>query len=109
MSTLLYTVEASFTDPVVAEEWIAWLRDGHLAEVMQGGALDATVVRIDTPGEATTLCRVHYRFASREAFARYERDFAPALRADGVARFPTSRGIEYRRSTGLIEVSLPPA
>jgi hypothetical protein len=106
VSELAYTVEAHFADPAVAAEWIAWLRDGHLADVMLGGALDATVVRIDTPGEAGVLCRVHYRFASRESFARYEREFAPALRAEGLERFPTSRGITYRRSTGLMEVRI---
>lgn len=100
---VLYTVRASFTDRAVAEEWLAWLREGHIAEVMRGGALDAAIVALEDAAEPTThTFDVHYHFASREAFARYEREFAPALRADGLAKFPTSRGIAYRRSVGRI-------
>lgn len=104
MAEFHYTVEATFTDPAVAEEWVAWLRDGHIADVMRGGALDARVVRLDG---AELVFQVHYRFASRESFAHYERAFAPALRAEGLARFPTSRGVGYRRSVGDIRLQIP--
>lgn len=99
MSAFHYCVQATFTDERVANEWLAWLRDGHIADVMRGGALDAEIIKID--GEALTY-EVHYHFASREAFAAYERDFAPALRAEGLAKFPTSRGVSYRRATGEV-------
>jgi len=102
VNMFIYTVSATFTDAAVADEWVAWLRDGHLADVMRGGALDAEVVRVDG---AELVYEARYHFASREAFTRYERDFAPALRAEGVAKFPTSRGVDYRRSTG--DVVLP--
>ncbi|MBL9119773.1 MAG: DUF4286 family protein [Phycisphaerae bacterium] len=102
---VLYTVQATFTDARVADEWVAWLRDGHLADVLRGGALDAEVVRLD--GEALTY-EVHYHFASPEAFARYEREFAPALRAEGLAKFPSSRGVSYRRSVGAVVVQAGP-
>jgi Domain of unknown function (DUF4286) len=98
---LMYTVHATFTDASVAREWVAWLRDGHLADVMRGGALDACVVRLD--GEPLTF-EVRYRFASRESFARYEREFAPSLRAEGLEKFPASRGVSYRRTVGVVEV-----
>lgn len=101
MTQFLYTVTATFVDGHVADEWVAWLRDGHLADVLRGGALDATVVRLD--GDPLTL-EVHYHFASRESFATYERDAAPALRAEGMAKFPPSRGVSYRRSFGEIVV-----
>jgi hypothetical protein len=107
---IAYTVTAQFNDPKIAEEWIAWLRDGHLAEVIAGGALDATIVRFDadssdTPGDrAAVRCEVRYHFASRESFRRYEQDHAPRLRADGLLRFPTHRGITMTRSLGEVVV-----
>lgn len=97
---LHYAVYATFTDPAVAQEWFAWLRDGHIADVQRGGALDARVVQLDATAEGEHPWVVVYRFPSREAFARYEREFAPALRAEGLAKFPTSRGVSYRRAVG---------
>ncbi|MFM1805264.1 MAG: hypothetical protein RL136_2143, partial [Planctomycetota bacterium] len=40
-TTFLYSVRATFTDHAVREEFIAWLRGGHLADVVRAGALDA--------------------------------------------------------------------
>ena len=103
-----YVVHATFRDPATLEAWVAWLRDGHLEDVMAGGALSAEVVRVD--GDALAA-EVRYRFASRESFVRYERDFAPRLRAEGLALFPSERGVTYRRSTGevVVEAFAPPA
>jgi hypothetical protein len=94
---LCYTVSSEFDDPAVADEYGKWLSGGHLAEVCAGGALDAELVRLD--GEPPTI-EVRYHFASREAFAEYEREHAPRLRAEGRALFPPERGVRMRRSVG---------
>ena len=70
---IAYTVGCTFTDPAVAEAWLAWLRDGHLADVCAAGALDAEAVRVDGPS-GEVRCEARYRFASRRAFEAYERD-----------------------------------
>ena len=106
---IAYTVTAEFDDPAVAQEWIAWLRDGHLAEVIAGGALDATIVQLDRNaggGESggPIRCEVRYHFASRESFRRYEQEHAPRLRAEGLQRFPPHRGIRMTRSVGSVAV-----
>lgn len=101
--TIAYTVTCTFDDASVAEEWIAWLRDEHLAEVIAAGALDAEVIRLDKNAAHSAIqCEVRYHFASRAAFAKYERDHAPQLRAKGLERFPPSRGLKYERSTGEV-------
>ncbi|MCE7939345.1 DUF4286 domain-containing protein [bacterium] len=94
---VLYVVSCAFTDPAVAEAWVAWLRDGHLAEVCAAGARDAQVFRID--GDALRY-DVHYRFGSRAAFERYLAEAAPRLRAEGLRRFPTALGLTYTRWVG---------
>lgn len=94
---LAYTVTCEVDDPAVAEEYLAWLAGGHLAAVCAAGALDGEAVRLD--GDAIRI-ETRYHFASREAFAAYEREHAPALRQDGLARFPPERGVRFTRSVG---------
>jgi hypothetical protein len=97
--TIAYTVAASFTAAAVADEWLRWLREGHVADVLAGGAERAVIVRLDGPGREF---EVRYEFPSREAFDRYLADHAPRLRAEGLARFPPERGVAYRRSVGEV-------
>ena len=97
-----YTVAAEFTDASIRDEWVAWLRDGHLADVFRGGAIRAEVIVEDVPEGQPPRAEVRYHFASREAFATYEREHAPRLRAEGLERFPPARGIRYVRRTGHV-------
>jgi hypothetical protein len=99
MSSVAYTVTADFSDDAVAAEWLRWLREGHLAAVLEGGATTAEIVALDGP---SLSYEVRYRFPSREAFVRYEREFAPDLRAEGLRLFPPERGVSYRRSVGVV-------
>lgn len=99
---IAYTVSASFDDARIAQEWLDWLRDEHLADVLAAGALDAAVIRLDSAagGGGSVRCEVRYHFESRAAFAAYERDHAPRLRTEGLKRFGPERGIKYERSLG---------
>jgi dipeptidase E len=94
-----YTVAATFQEGAVAEEWLRWLREGHLAEVRTCGACDVEVIELDGPERSF---EVRYHFATRQAFEAYERDHAPRLRAEGLRLFPTERGVTYRRSLGVV-------
>lgn len=100
-----YTVRAAFDDPALAESWVAWLRDGHVAEVLAAGALRAVIVRLDDDGDGVRYA-VRYTFPSAVAFAAYERDHAPRLRAEGAGRFPPSVA-HYSRSNGRVIWSSP--
>jgi hypothetical protein len=94
---IAYTVRCAFEDPAVAEEWTEWLLREHLADVQAAGATQADLVRLDGP---QTVLEARYRFESRQAFAAYERDGAPRLRAEGLSLFPLSRGLTYSRTVG---------
>jgi hypothetical protein len=89
----------------MADRWVRWLIDGHLAAVLAGGATDAEVVEMDptTPGRSL---EVRYHFPSRQHFEQYEREHAPALRADGLELFPVEKGISYRRCVGRVVARL---
>lgn len=102
-----YTVIGDFDDAAVAGEWVDWLTHGHLQAVLDGGALSAEVVRLEPTQAAPLRLEVRYRFADHAAFQRYERDAAPALRADGLARFPPSRGVRLTRVLGEVLAAVP--
>ena len=102
---LAYTVRCTFQDEDLARDWVIWLRDEHLAEVVAAGAMDAEVLWLDpTDDEGSVTCQVCYHFPSREAFESYERDHASRLREEGLRNFPLERGLVYARSTGEVVV-----
>ena len=69
-----YTVRASFEDDALAGQWLAWLRNGHCRDVLDGGASRAAIVAMED--EKLTF-EVRYDFADRATFERYEREHAP--------------------------------
>ena len=97
-----YCVTAQFTDAAVRDEYLAWLGGGHMAAVVQGGALSARAVVLEGPDLRVAT---QYFFEDSEAFDRYVRDYAPALRADGAARFPAHRGVTFERLLGTVALS----
>lgn len=100
--SIAYTVTAEFDDLSVAGEYVRWLQDGHLAEVLEGGAAEASLVRMEPTATAPLRFEVRYRFPSMEVFRRYEAEVAPKLRAEGLAKFPASRGVRMSRSLGEV-------
>lgn len=101
MGVVYYAVIATLPDQAVADEYVAWLKDGHVDQVIKGGAHSAMIVRLD-PDDADPARQVmtQYVFATRELFDLYVQKHAPALRADGLERFPPERGVTFRRLTG---------
>lgn len=95
-----YVVRIALDDPKHLPPYEAWLRDPHLADVRAAGAEHGEVVPID---DRTVEAR--YRFASKEAFERYEREEAPRLRALGLAVLEAmgvapGRGVTFTRTNG---------
>ncbi len=87
---LAYTVIATLRDEATAAEYIAWLKGGHIQAVVDGGAIEGSVIRIEDPSSPVQV-ESRYLFRSREDYDRYLRDYAPRLRAEGLARFGPDR------------------
>lgn len=109
MSTrLCYAVIATLPNAQLADEYVAWLEDGHVDAVVKGGAHSAMIVRLqagDAAGAAPIEARrvmTQYIFATREVFDQYVARHAPALRADGMKRFGPERGVSFERLLGDI-------
>jgi hypothetical protein len=101
MSTLAYTVSVTFSDSQLADAWLAWLHGGHIADVLAGGATAAEIIEWDRPGPERGF-EVRYKFPDRATFTRYEQEHAPRLRAEGLQKFPSERGVKYERSMGMV-------
>ena len=100
--SLAYTVTARFEEIIVADEFLHWLRHGHMQAVMNGGADRAEVVRRTEPEEEQHTITVRYRFPDRSFFERYVAHHAEGLRDEGAERFPPSRGVTFSRTVGKI-------
>jgi len=105
--TIAYIVTADFTDVAVAGEWVDWLKGGHIQEVLDGGATSCAVVRLEPEDSAPLRIEVRYRFPSMHDFTRYLKEYAPRLRGDAQARFPSSRGVTMTRRVGEVLFELP--
>lgn len=96
---ILYTVTATLPDEPTAAEYVAWLEDGHVDEVIAAGAHSGMIVRLEG---SPIRVQTQYVFSTRETFDRYVQREAPALRAEGLKRFPPERGIAFSREIGEI-------
>ena len=105
MPTLAYTVTAHLPNEEMVFRLLRWLHNGHVAAVIKGGATSALVVRAD---DAHRL-EVRYLFPGRDDFEMYERDSAPALRAQGQALFGPETGCRFERTVGVVVHEQPPS
>lgn len=86
MNRVSYVVTATLPDETLAREYQQWLLGGHIQRVLAGGASHAEVIRMVEPAVPLRV-QARYVFAGRGALDRYIKEFAPALRAEGEAKF----------------------
>ena len=98
-----YTVRCEFCQEDALEtvnRWLNWLREPHIAEVMQGGATAAEVVKMSAK---VPTYEIRYQFASRQEFEQYQSESAPRLKAEGLQLFPPEAlGMVYSRTDGEV-------
>ncbi len=97
--SLSYTVIACLPDEQMCDEYVRWLVNGHIDAVVAGGAIRAEVVRIVDPLRPFRV-ESRYEFPDRDAFDHYVQQTAPALRTDGIRRFPPESGVTFERRVG---------
>ena len=81
-----YVVTATLPSETLALEYAAWLLGGHTQQVVAGGASRAEVIHITDPASPQRV-QARYVFPNRAALNRYLSEFAPALRAEGIAKW----------------------
>ncbi len=102
MTRIAYTVTATLPDEASAREYIAWLREGHVDEVVEHGAHTGMIVRLTEPATPIRV-ETRYVFSTQSLFDRYVKQFAPMLREEGLQKFPPESGVTFERCVGEIE------
>ena len=97
MTSLAYIVSATLPSPAMRERYIAWLKTG---------ALSGMIVQLDEPADPIVV-QTRYVFQSREDYDRYTTEYAPALRAEGLARFGPETGVRFSREIGIVVGQAP--
>jgi len=103
-SAVRYMVTANVgTDSKLRDEYLAWLKDGHVQAVVDGGATSAEVILLDGDGASEGFRIVSsYLFPNRAAYDKYVATVAPKLREEGKALFGT-RDVSFSRMLGEIQ------
>jgi len=99
MAAIAYTVVATLPSSQMRDAYIAWLQQGHIDEVVAGGAESGAVVSITEPKEPFRV-EARYVFRTRDAYDRYIQAVSPGLRAKGLALFPPESGVRFERTVG---------
>ncbi|HKQ50238.1 MAG TPA: DUF4286 family protein [Phycisphaerae bacterium] len=97
---ILYEVTTILRDEGVAQRWVRWILDEHIADVVRAGAASGRLLHID---DAPHTYVVQYEFASRDSLNTYLSSHAPRLRAEGALRFDASEAAYHRRTATIIE------
>lgn len=107
MSKVHYSVITTLPNQAIANEYVAWLEGGHVDAVIKGGAHTGMIVRLersqgDGLGDESVQIMTQYVFSTRQQYDNYVAVHAPALRADGLAKFGPERGVRMQRLLGEI-------
>jgi hypothetical protein len=83
-------------DDAAAEEWLQWMQDVHIPEVMATGMfISNRLLRVvDSPNEGVTYC-AQYVAETLDHYNKYQEVFAPALQAELNERYK-NRFVAYR-------------
>ena len=85
--TYMYAVTAETDSPDAARAYRAWLKGGHIRDVLRGGAVRGELIELDPEPGGPIRIQSRYTFPSRAIFELYERNHAPALREEGIRLF----------------------
>lgn len=99
MPSVYYAVTATLPDLSTRDEFVHWLRTGHVQDVLRGGATRAEIIVMDVDGGSLAV-KAAYAFPDRATFERYLSEHAPRLRAEGIAKFGSRPGVSFIRELG---------
>ena len=89
------------------EEWLNWLKEEHIQEVLSYGAKGASVVKLDNDHEkgGPATYEIRYMFPDRDSYNTYLNEHAVKLRQKTYATFSPADGFHYHRTSGDIIAS----
>ncbi len=98
MSRVRYCVTATVHNKENLNEYIDWLKSGHVQAVIAGGALNVEILLIDTDSEASfAKVESSYIFESRATLQAYFDGPAIELRKEGIELFINTGKVSFER------------
>lgn len=86
---VLYIVSVQILVPY-AQEWVEWMKDVHIPDVLNTGLLDAVYfAKLSEEAQHSDYSgfEICYVATDLETYAAYHKEFAPALQAEHSARY----------------------
>lgn len=84
---IIYNVTIN-VDADVAEEWLRWMKEVHIPDVMATGLfLDNRIMRIMAEEEGGLSYAIQYTCADMATYERYRVEHAPRLQAETQQRY----------------------
>jgi hypothetical protein len=75
---IVYNVTVSLADESIHEEWMHWMKEVHIPEVMQTRLFeDYRILRLLQEENNGITYAIQYRSKSLEEYYRYQQEFAP--------------------------------
>ena len=84
---ILYSVTVNI-DHDVHDEWLAWMKETHIPEVMETGMfVESRICRIHAEEDGGKTYSFQYLAKSMDDYDRYQNEFAPALQKDHTDKY----------------------
>lgn len=86
---IIYNVTCNL-HPRMADEWLAWMKEEHIPEVMQSGCFtECKILKLLTEAEDNDGVNyaIQYTAPSLGSYQQYRDEFAPALQAKTKAKY----------------------
>ena len=104
MNRILYNVTVS-VDPDIHEEWLNWMKETHIPEVLATGKfIDNRILRVHGHEENGMTYAVQYTCSSRNELDDYFNRFAPALQAAHANKYG-SKAVAFRTILEILHES----
>lgn len=83
----IYNVTVNIADDV-HNEWVKWMRDTHIPDVMKTGCfIDKQMVKVLYVEDEGHTYSIQYKFLEMVDIEKYNKEFAPKLQAEHSAKF----------------------
>lgn len=88
MCMIIYNVTVSLADESIHDEWLQWMKEVHVPQVMQTGLFaESKMLRLLHEENNGITYAIQYRCPSLTHYGRYLNEFAPALQAETAKRY----------------------
>jgi hypothetical protein len=99
---ILYNVTVSI-DPAIADEWLSWMRQQHIPDVMSTGCfLESRISRVHGEEEGGITYAVSYVSPNQATMDIYQNEYSPRLQAEHTTRYQ-GRFAAFRTFLQIIE------